>query len=232
MSENEWEVPKPIRPTFSTPIKPSDTEGNPQQNEYYDLRAQERMAHATDWIAWITLVSSTFAVFGVGLLIWNLSAAREANKIARTIGQAQNRAYIAHMTGGDATPVAEVFQNEIHTCLTFVNRGFLPAKSLSYSGIVRLTLNGTMVFEENVSDFHGDLITQSDVLFQHKLDVKGSLWPEVLKEKSFIEIVGIAMYGDGFDNRCQTAVGFKTWIKGPAKVSNAVTYIQGENHNT
>jgi hypothetical protein len=93
-TQSKWNVPDPLRGTFNSQVEPEYRESNPTRHEYYDLRAQERMAHATDWIAWITFVSSFFGVVGVGLLVWTLGEQRNANSIAQRIGEAQSRAYV------------------------------------------------------------------------------------------------------------------------------------------
>ncbi len=80
-SQGKWNAPNPIRRTFSHENEPSYSEEPPSREEYYDLQAQERMAHATDWIAWITLISSIFGVFGLGALVYTLFLQRASNKI-------------------------------------------------------------------------------------------------------------------------------------------------------
>ncbi|MEO9685528.1 MAG: hypothetical protein ABJF86_10370 [Tateyamaria sp.] len=78
-----WNMPNPARGTFSYNSEPEYTEGNPERHEYYDLRAQERMAHATDWIAWITAVTGFFSILGLGAIVYTLNLHRSANKIMR-----------------------------------------------------------------------------------------------------------------------------------------------------
>lgn len=79
--KNIWHTPDAIRGTFSYEAEPEYREGNPTRYEYYDLRAQERIAHATDWIAWITFASAGIGVFDLGALIATLFFQREATKI-------------------------------------------------------------------------------------------------------------------------------------------------------
>jgi len=83
VEDEKWELPTVRRGTFSYEVEPKFNEEGLRQIEYYDLRAQERMAHATDWIAWITAVSGFFGALGMGALVYTLFLQREANQIMR-----------------------------------------------------------------------------------------------------------------------------------------------------
>ena len=122
-SDSEWNVPNPFRRTFESNIEPEFAEGYPKRHEYYDLRAQERMAHATDWIALLTLVSGSISAIGIGLIIWTLYVTRE-------LSRNETRAYVQadrvfFFWGGKRRerPRVEVW---------FTNSGTTPAKSYRY----------------------------------------------------------------------------------------------------
>jgi hypothetical protein len=76
-----WQMPDAIRGTFSYEAEPEYSEGKPSLYEYYDLRAQERMAHATDWIAWLTFATGLFGAMGFFALLYTLKLQRTANDI-------------------------------------------------------------------------------------------------------------------------------------------------------
>ena len=82
-SDSEWNMPNPFRSAFDSNVEPEYAEGDPKRHEYQDLKAQQRMAHATDWIFLVSIVTGLFSVAGVGLLVWTLTQTRQTNKIMR-----------------------------------------------------------------------------------------------------------------------------------------------------
>ena len=110
-----WQMPNAVRGTFSYETEPEYAGGNPTHHEYYDLRTQERMAHATDWIAWFTFFTSAISAFGLGALAYTLylqrdatKAARDAVAVTRGIGEAQVRAYPALNAAGAGVTLEHV----------------------------------------------------------------------------------------------------------------------------
>jgi hypothetical protein len=82
----KW-IPDPRLPNYTLQTEPAFIEGIPKEYEYADLQAQENMARATNWIVWVSVISSVIAAVGVWLLISNL-------KVMREVGRDQSRAYI------------------------------------------------------------------------------------------------------------------------------------------
>ncbi len=134
-----WQVPDAIRGTFSYEPKPEYAKGDPTRHETYDLRAQERMAHATDWIAWLTFATGVLSVFGLGALIYTLNLQREANRTTREIGEAQVQAHL--MPKKTEVRVAGCHSNGVEgrsffTIFTGVNVGSTPAYRVSFKAVI------------------------------------------------------------------------------------------------
>lgn len=150
-TDDVWSIPNPLRPTFSYEGDPTYSEGAPTRHEYYDLRAQERVAHATDWIAWVTLISSIVGAVGLGALFYTLNLHRSANNIAQLIGQAQVRSYVGiksiQVVRGD--PPFQVSEGTIKKFKTIwlniivENTGQSPARDIVVSSYLDNRLHGS-----------------------------------------------------------------------------------------
>jgi hypothetical protein len=125
--QSVWQMPDPVRGTFSYELEPEYREGDPTRYEYYDLRAQERVAHATDWIAWLTLAACVLSLFALGALIYTLNLQREANRIARRASNDQLRAYL-HFES--TTIVRDPERGGLRAALVIRNFGQTPARQI------------------------------------------------------------------------------------------------------
>lgn len=70
-------------PNPFTPITEAKLDTTTKELATLDLKAQESMARATNWIAWLTLATVLTGTVGTGLLIWNLSETRATTKAAQ-----------------------------------------------------------------------------------------------------------------------------------------------------
>ncbi|WP_299619645.1 hypothetical protein [uncultured Tateyamaria sp.] len=141
--ERIWQVPDAIRGTFSYEAEPEYAPGNPTRHEYYDLRAQERMAHATDWIVWLTFVTGAVGVAGLGAIIYTLNLQRNANEIALEIGQKQVRAYLFVKSVSILSVVTDGIQDTITPVVVCHNFGQSPASDIQVSLECRIHRNVT-----------------------------------------------------------------------------------------
>lgn len=69
----------------------------PTEDNYYkpeDLKAQQTTACFTEWIFYSTVLQFALSCFGAFLLFRTIRLAGASNKIARTIGEEQTRAYV------------------------------------------------------------------------------------------------------------------------------------------
>lgn len=196
-SHGVWQVPAPMRGTFSYESEPKYTEGDPTRYEYYDLRAQERMAHATDWIAWLSLVTGFFGILGLGAIIYTLNLQRDANKITRKIGEAQVRAYLT-INSINARYVAVQSNQEItmEWSIEFKlrNSGHTPARNIWCKADI-ITPHAEASGEAVVAF---DISGNSDGMFEVRCDVSQS-------GNAFVR--GLAD-GESFNLKCRITVGF------------------------
>lgn len=207
-----WQMPDPVRGTFSYELEPEYRQGNPTRYEYYDLRAQERVAHATDWIAWLTLAACTLSALGLGALIYTLNLQREANSIARRNSNDQLRAYL-HFDSSQIVRDQETGQ--LRAALVIRNFGQTPARQ-----VVRAVLQGVggeIPDDEVIDEFEayevmGDLGPQQSNTYYFFID-------QELVERinsgddpnaRHVKWVGRVCYTDVFGRRFFTNFAFKT----------------------
>ncbi|MGR3510348.1 MAG: hypothetical protein ACU0CQ_11730 [Sulfitobacter sp.] len=140
-SQSIWNVPDAIRGTFSYNSEPEYAEGNPQRHEYYNLRAQERMAHATDWIAWLTAATGFFSILGLGAIIYTLNLQRLANQIMRD----EQRPFLApqgiRIEPQQDIQTTSVNKNKFVLHMDWANIGKSPAKPITIRAYCKFTGN-------------------------------------------------------------------------------------------
>ncbi|MDF1715351.1 MAG: hypothetical protein P1U75_01570 [Antarcticimicrobium sp.] len=129
------------------------------------------MAHATDWIAWLTFVTGAVSIIGLGALVYTLNLQRDANRISVKVGQDQVSAYlmIDRVTAAyNAFTGDGSVQWRIEFCLT--NSGETPARDVwSYTEIITPT---AVTVGEKVSAF--DIAGHSESPFRQNCLVRQS----------------------------------------------------------
>lgn len=199
--DQRW-FPIPWHPNFTLQPEPEFAEGAPKQYEYNDLKAQENMARATNFIAWASFLTVLTSALGVWLLVSNLSVTRESSRD-------ETRAYVHIKT----IKVRSVFDNEGEwwaDCLFYIqNSGATPCKRFEIEGgVICVTDHSKFYTLPAIQDGPiGWSGLPSKEVFTAKVRFKidGS---EALDGEYTMHVGGLVRYTTFFDEKFQTEFSF------------------------
>lgn len=127
--------------------QPESSQGNeelPDQPDWCDLAAQQKMAEDTAGMhlaAWAGVMSG---LAGIWLLIWTLVETRRSVAVAREMGEAQSRAYVAI---GRPKAGMRVHGTECDIIIAYRNTGASPARRPTLKINVQFSLGRTRISE-------------------------------------------------------------------------------------
>ena len=196
---------------------------NPRNNSDADLCQQWRVAEATEDIWALTLAQIVLSVFGiVGLLVTiaftkkAVSAAIEANALARDTSKQELRAYVG-VTDGGVTLLGK--EGETIGLVVIKNAGQTPAHNLLFYGRMKVgslekpILEDVPNINDRVNDSRSALFPGQSVSRHISLELTEAVLKEVQGGTRAIHVWGRVNYTDVFGS--SQATDFRYFVTGP-----------------